>query len=111
MIVCGACAVLVYHILEPFLPSILWSILAGAFLFPFKTRYASLAHRYLRQLDADSHLLIAGLLIRLPIKIIDHIIESLGPIMHSKLERVNITCDFFYRQLNFFSPALSIVVA
>jgi len=80
VIVCGACALLVYHILQPFLQSILWSILAGAFLFPFKDRFTSIARHYLYQLDTDSYLLVYGLVIILPLKIFDQIIESIGPL-------------------------------
>lgn len=78
VIVCGACAILVYHILEPFFSSILWSILSGALLFPLKTRCTSLTQRYLHQLDTDSHLLIFGLIILFPLKILDEILEFFG---------------------------------
>jgi len=80
VIVCGTCALLVYHILQPFLQSILWAILAGAFLFPFKNRSTSIARYYLQELDKNSHLLVYGLVIILPLKIIDKIIESIGPL-------------------------------
>jgi len=79
VLVCGACALLAYRILEPFLRSILWSILAGAFLFPFKNHLTSIARSSLSQLDTDSHLLFYGLVILLPLKTIDRTIESIGP--------------------------------
>ena len=37
VLACGTCALFAYRILEPFLRSILWSILAGAFSLPFET--------------------------------------------------------------------------
>ncbi len=80
VLACGACALLAYRILEPFLRSILWSILAGAFLFPFKNHLTSIARDSLRQLDDDSHLLFYGLVILLPLKTIDRTIESFGPL-------------------------------
>lgn len=77
---CGACALLAYRVLEPFLRSILWSVLAGAFLFPFKNHLTYTARRYLRQLDTDSHLLLFGLFVLLPLRTIDRTIESVGPL-------------------------------
>ncbi|CAF3126221.1 unnamed protein product [Rotaria sp. Silwood2] len=49
VLVCGACGLLAYRILEPFLRCILWSILAGAFLFPFKNYLILKTFRILRQ--------------------------------------------------------------
>ncbi|CAF1179897.1 unnamed protein product [Adineta ricciae] len=80
VIVCGACAFLVYLILEPFIHSILWAILTGALLFPIKHRLTSLTLRYLQQLDTNSHLVSYGLVILLPLRIFDKTIESIGPI-------------------------------
>ena len=77
VLVCGACTLLVYRVLEPFLRSILWSILAGAFLFPFKKRLTLTVRTYLHQLDTDSHLLFIGLVILLPLRTIDRAINSI----------------------------------
>jgi hypothetical protein len=79
ILVCGACALLAYRVLEPFLRSILWSILAGAFLFPFKNHLTQISRDYLRQLDTDSHLLFYGLVILLPLRTVDRTIESIFP--------------------------------
>ncbi|CAF0871781.1 unnamed protein product [Rotaria sordida] len=88
VIVCGACAVIVYRILEPFLQSILWSILAGAFLFPFKNHFTSIARYYLRQFDANSYFLCYGLVIILPIQIFDKAIESIVPLCIQKWKQL-----------------------
>src|SRR5215475_4972378 len=80
VIVCVACALLVYRILQPFLQSILWSILTGAILFPFKNNFTLISRHYLHQLDRNSYLLIYGLGIILPLKIFDQILESIGPL-------------------------------
>ena len=79
ILVCGACALLAYRVLEPFLRSILWSILAGAFLFPFKNHLTQISRDYLRQLDTDSYLLFYGLVILLPLRTVDRTIESIFP--------------------------------
>ncbi|CAF0779991.1 unnamed protein product [Adineta steineri] len=94
VLVCGACALLAYRVLEPFLRSILWSILAGAFLFPFKNHLTSTARQYLQQLDTDSHLLFYGLVILLPLRTIDRTIESIGPLFIRKWKELLIIVIF-----------------
>lgn len=84
ILVCGACALLAYEILQPFLRSLLWSILAGAFLFPFKNHLTAIARQSLKQLEKDSHLLFYGLVILLPLKKIDGTIESIVPFCRRK---------------------------
>ncbi|CAF3052542.1 unnamed protein product, partial [Rotaria sp. Silwood2] len=88
VIVCGACALIVYRILEPFLQSILWSILAGAFLFPFKNRFTSIARYHLREFDTKSYLLFYGLIIILPIQIFDKTIEYIVPLCIRKWKQL-----------------------
>ena len=72
---CSTCAIVIYYIFEPFLSSILWSLLFGALFYPLKTRCTSLARCYLEQLDGNYHLLVSGLIILLPIKILDQTVE------------------------------------
>ena len=78
VLVCGACAVIISHLLSPFLSSILWSLFLGALLFPLKTRCTSLGRCYLQKLDKDSHLLVFGLIILLPMRILDRSIDLIG---------------------------------
>lgn len=78
--VCGICALYAYRVLEPFLRSMLWSILAGAFLFPLKTQMTDAAQKSLNHLEKHSYLLIYGLFIILPLKTIDRTIESIYPL-------------------------------
>ncbi|CAF3503185.1 unnamed protein product [Rotaria sp. Silwood1] len=94
VLVCGACALLAYRILEPFLRSILWSILAGAFLFPFKNHLTLKTRYFLRQLDTDSHLLFYGLLILLPLRTIDRTIDSIFPFIKKKWKELLIIFIF-----------------
>ncbi|CAF1029362.1 unnamed protein product [Adineta steineri] len=88
VIVCGICAVLVYCILEPFIQSILWAILTGAFLFPFKNHFTSIARYHLQELETNSHLLFYGLVIILPFQILDKTIESIGPLCIDKWKQL-----------------------
>lgn len=76
LFLCGVCAWLVYHILKPFFHCILWSILTGAFLFPFKNHLTIRARYYLNEFDQHSFLLI----FILPFKIFDQILESIPPL-------------------------------
>lgn len=78
VLVCIACTLVIYYIFEPFLSSILWSLLFGALLHPLKTRCVSLTRCYLRQLDGNYHFLVFGLFILFPIRIVDHIIEFIS---------------------------------
>ena len=78
VILCGICALFVYYILEPFLQSILWSLLAGAFLFPLKYSLTKQTRTYLQQLDINSHLLVIGFSIVLPIKLFNSFLDSIG---------------------------------
>ena len=79
VLACGICALLAYYILEPFVPSILWSLLAGAFLFPWKNRFASRVHSYLHRLEANADLLCVALFIELPCQCVDRTLEATGP--------------------------------
>jgi len=72
----------------------LWAILAGAFLFPFKNHLTSIARYSLCQLDKDSHLLFYGLVILFPLKTIDRIIESIGPLCLRKWKELLIIFIF-----------------
>lgn len=86
VLVCGACALLAYRILEPFLRSILWAILAGAFLFPCKHHLTSRARFYLKTIEENSRLLIFGVFVRLPIQTVDQTIESIGQFFWNKVK-------------------------
>ncbi|CAF3056396.1 unnamed protein product, partial [Rotaria sp. Silwood2] len=94
VLVCGACGLLAYRILEPFLRCILWSILAGAFLFPFKNHLTLKTRHFLRQLDTDSHLLFYGLLILLPLRTLDRTIDSIFPFIKKKWKELLIIFIF-----------------
>lgn len=94
VLVCGACALLAYRVLEPFLRSILWSILAGAFLFPFKNHLTSLARQSLKQIDTGSYLLFYGLIILLPLKKLDRTIDSIIPLSLRHWKEISIILIF-----------------
>ncbi|XP_076305231.1 transmembrane protein 245-like isoform X2 [Tachypleus tridentatus] len=70
-------AVPVYFVFEPFIEPLLWAVLFGSFLHPFKQKLTVLFRGWLKGLRQDGAPLALGLVI-CPFKIIDGISEGIG---------------------------------
>ena len=84
VILCAA-AVVVYYILEVFLKPLLWAVLCGAFLHPFKHTLTHYVTNWLNGLRRSGTPLLVGTAV-LPVKILDTLAELLCDVVFRKLK-------------------------
>ena len=107
---CSA-AVAVYYILEAFLRPLLWAVLCGTFLHPFKNTLTSITQSWLKNLRESGTPIVVGAAV-MPFQVMDSVSETIGGFFleHLHLIFIGLTTLAFAYLLYHFGPVSQIFV-
>lgn len=85
LFVCGAAGWGLFYILEPFVKPLIWALLIGSVLHPFKYSLARRFEQWFCQLDASSTPIFFNILM-VPVRLIDDLSETIGNLLMSYIK-------------------------
>ncbi|XP_049960516.1 transmembrane protein 245 [Schistocerca serialis cubense] len=91
LFVCCIAGVALFYVLEPFIKPLIWALLCGSVLHPFKYSLSTAMQGWIDSLSASSTPLIIGIVLA-PIKIVDNLSEIIGDIT---VKYINYIVGFF----------------
>lgn len=85
LFICGAAGWGLFFILEPFVKPLIWAVLIGSVLHPFKYSLTKRFELWFTQLDASSTPIFFNILM-VPVRLIDDISETIGNLIMSYIK-------------------------
>lgn len=111
LVVGGAAGWAVYYVLEPFIKPLLWAVLCGSVLHPFKHKIATGTRKWLQKLDRSSTPLLVGIFM-MPFYLIDDMSEKVGGLIKKYLNVILTICVIlpFLHVLYYYTPRFVVCI-
>lgn len=108
---CGAAGWGVFHILGPFVKPLLWALLTGTVLHPFKYSLAKRFERWMQHLEESSTPILCFFFM-IPIKMVDDVSETIGStiVSHIKLISTAVASTFIIFILYNYIPTFCVTI-
>ncbi|XP_074652084.1 transmembrane protein 245-like isoform X2 [Tubulanus polymorphus] len=89
VIIVGGAVVAVYFVLHPFIQPLLWAVLCGTFLHPFKNTLTGVVKTWLQGLKGRRTPLVVGTAL-IPVQIVDRVTERIGSAIFNNLKLIGV---------------------